>query len=53
MEIERAQAISEVAQTLINTAKVELQFMELVGKNEQAPFFEQPQLPGRTVPASH
>ena len=53
MEIERAQAISDVAQTVINSAKVELQFMELAGKGENAPFFDQPQSPGRSLPAGH
>jgi hypothetical protein len=45
MEIERAKTISDVAQTLINSAKVELQFMELIGGNEESQFFEQRQLP--------
>jgi hypothetical protein len=40
MEIERARAISEVAQTVINTAKVEIQFLEAVGSAEGGEFFE-------------
>ncbi len=31
MEIQRAKAISDVAQTIIESAKVEIQFMEAVG----------------------
>jgi hypothetical protein len=44
MEVERARVISDVAQTLINSAKVELQFMELIGGNEDSQFFEHPRL---------
>jgi len=39
MEIERAKAISDVAQVVINSAKVQLQFMELVGEGKNASFF--------------
>jgi len=31
MDIKRAQAIKDVAQTVINSAKLEIEFMELVG----------------------
>ena len=31
IEIERAKAVSEVAQTIINSAKLELQYLELAG----------------------
>lgn len=51
MEIERAKIISDVAQTLINSAKVELQFMELMGADEGGQFFEQPRLSRTTAPA--
>lgn len=34
MDIARAKAISEIAQTLINSAKVELEFMEATGQIE-------------------
>ena len=33
MEIERARAISDVAQTIINSAKVEVEFMKTSGGN--------------------
>ncbi len=33
MEIERAKAISDVAQTIINTAKVEVDHMRVTGSN--------------------
>lgn len=39
MDLDRAKRISEVAQTLINAAKVELEYLELVG-GEASPFFE-------------
>ena len=32
MEIERAKAVADVAQTIINSAKVELQFLDLMAK---------------------
>lgn len=31
MDVERARAIAEVSQTIINSAKVELQFVDLLG----------------------
>lgn len=49
MDVERAKVISDVAQTLINSAKVELQFMELIGGNEDSQFFDHPRLPA-TLP---
>jgi len=39
MEIERARAISTVAKTIIDTAKVELEAYELLGEGEPAAFF--------------
>jgi hypothetical protein len=51
MEIERAKAISEVAQTIINSAKVEIQFMEAIDSAETTEFFagriESPQTEAR------
>ena len=47
MDIDRAKAVSEVAQTLINSAKVELQFMEAVGGKEQSQFFDAPRIDGK------
>lgn len=50
MDIERAKAISQVAQTLIETAKVEVKVMEITGQEpSQADFFggePRKQLPG-------
>lgn len=40
MELARAKAISEVAQTIINSAKVEIEFMEVTGEAEQTEFFD-------------
>jgi hypothetical protein len=39
MEIERARAISTVASTIIQTARVELDAYELLGEGEPANFF--------------
>lgn len=38
MDIERARAISDVAQTIINTAKVEIDHMKLTGGNQGSGF---------------
>lgn len=42
MEIERARAVTQVAQAIINSAKVEIDFLEAVGSAEATEFFEQP-----------
>jgi hypothetical protein len=39
MDVERARAISTVAQTIIQTARVELEAYELLGEGEPAGFF--------------
>ena len=44
MEVQRARAIYETAQTIIETGKLELQFIDLVGAGENSQFFEQPKL---------
>jgi hypothetical protein len=44
MEVQRAKAIYETAQTIIESGKLELQFIDLVGKRESSQFFDQPQL---------
>jgi hypothetical protein len=38
MDIERARAISEVAQTIINSAKVEVEFLKATGKERGTGF---------------
>lgn len=40
MDIARARAISEVSQTIIDTAKVEIEFMEVNGEIESSEFFD-------------
>jgi hypothetical protein len=40
MDLARARAISDVAQTIIDTAKVEIEFMEVTGEMEQTEFFD-------------
>jgi hypothetical protein len=42
MEVQRAKAIYETAQTIIESGKLELQFIEVVGQGENSQFFEQP-----------
>jgi hypothetical protein len=44
MEVQRAKAIYETAQTIIETGKLELQFIDLVGQRENSQFFDQPKL---------
>ena len=39
MDIERAKAVSEVAQTIINTAKVEIDFIRISGQQDVKPEF--------------
>jgi hypothetical protein len=39
MDVDRARAISEVGKTLIDSAKVELQFLELTGEGERSTKF--------------
>ena len=50
MDIARAKAVSDVAQTLINAAKVELQAMELMGVDKPAPFFDHSPVPQPNPP---
>lgn len=39
MDVERAKAVCDVAQTLINSAKVEIHYLEVTGQNESSEFF--------------
>jgi len=41
MAIDRAKAVSEVAQTIINTAKVEIQYLEATGQENSGDFFDE------------
>lgn len=47
MEIERAKAIAHVAQTAINAAKVQVDYMEVTGKHVAERFFEPQGIPDR------
>jgi hypothetical protein len=43
MDVDRAKAITDVGKTLIDSAKLELQFLKLTGKAEAAAkFFDEP-----------
>lgn len=42
MELARAKAISEVAQTIINSAKVEVEFLNVMNADSGSEFFETP-----------
>lgn len=50
MDIERARAVSEVAQTIINSAKVEVDYLKLSGGGESA-FIDTDVKPDDDVPA--
>jgi len=41
MDLDRARAVAKVAETLIDTARVEVEFLKLVGQ-EQSEFFQPP-----------
>ncbi len=43
MDLARARAISEVAQTIIDTAKVEIDMLKVVNADTGSEFFDQPQ----------
>lgn len=45
MDIDRAKAISEIAQTIINSAKVEVDFIRATGAKESAFLSKKPELP--------
>jgi hypothetical protein len=45
MDIARAKAIASVAQTIINSATVEVKAMDAFGQADPSAFFERPQLP--------
>jgi hypothetical protein len=42
MEIERAKAVAEVAQVIINTAKVEVEFLHATGRKQGTGFITDP-----------
>jgi hypothetical protein len=48
MELDRAKAVAEVAQTIINSAKVEVDFLKTTGQSTGTGFLEvpRPALPG-------
>lgn len=45
IEIERAKAIADVAQTLINSAKVEVDYLRVTGQDSGTGFLEERQRP--------
>lgn len=53
MDLDRAKAISDVAQTVINSAKVEVDFLKSTGAMHGSGFIpekpRQPQIPARVV----
>jgi len=53
MEIERARAISDVAQTIINTAKVEIDHMKLIGGTNGSGFIPLAQKGKQSIPTGH
>jgi hypothetical protein len=49
MPVERAKAMCDVAQTIINSAKVECQFMEATGVEPRGQFFETVELDAKRI----
>lgn len=49
MELDRAKTIADVAQTIINTAKVEVDYGRVSGGGGSSEFMEAPKLPGVKV----
>ncbi len=47
MDVNRAKAVCEVAQVIINSAKAELQFIEALGLDRASDFFENTQIAQR------
>jgi hypothetical protein len=44
MDVDRARAVAEVAHAIINSAKLELSFLELKGQEAESDFLSQPKL---------
>lgn len=51
MDIARAKAIADVAQTIVNSAKVEVEMVKAIGAKGGSKFFEAPQLPAPNLGA--
>lgn len=49
MDIERAKAVSDVAKTLIDSARVECDFLKITGQNEGTGFIQLPEAEGTYV----
>ena len=53
MEIDRARAISEVANSIIESAKVEVRYLDIIGGRNSSAFLDAaPALPTPAVPAA-
>ena len=48
MDLDRAKAVNEISKTLIDSAKVEVEFLRTTG-GQDSPFIEQKQLPAGIV----
>lgn len=53
MDIDRARAINETAQTIINSAKVEVEHIKITGKNGTGFISETELKPGKTAQAKN
>jgi hypothetical protein len=51
MDVKRAQAISSAAQAIIGTAKLEVQYLRLVGADDAKSEFLEPPANGKRLPA--
>lgn len=52
LDLDRAKLINDTAQTIINTAKAEVDFMRVTGSNTATDFIPAARLPGTTATAT-
>lgn len=50
MDIERARAVADVARVLVDTAKAEIEFLKVTGREHGTGFIALPEVPQRVQP---
>lgn len=57
MDVDRARAVAQVASVLVDTAKVEVEYIKAAGGKDRSEFMEAepstPQIPNSTGPSAH